>query len=85
MLSKTIKSQLVNVKVFLDKNGVDTSYLDFINPDSAAAAPRNLGNTGAPAAPAPHISAERQRDRIERRRHRGPDAQAAPWHRERGR
>ena len=38
VLSKTIKSQLVNVKVFLDKNGVDTSYLDFINPDSEPSA-----------------------------------------------
>ena len=29
VLSNTIKSQLVNVKAFLEKNGVDTSYLDF--------------------------------------------------------
>jgi hypothetical protein len=28
-LSSTIKSQLTNVKSFLDKNGVDTSYLEF--------------------------------------------------------
>jgi predicted PurR-regulated permease PerM len=27
-LSDTIKSQLVNVKAFLDKNGIDTSYFD---------------------------------------------------------
>ena len=31
VLSNTIKSQLVNVKAFLEKNGVDTSYLDFGN------------------------------------------------------
>ena len=30
-LSDTIKSQLVNVKAFLEKNGIDTSYLDFGN------------------------------------------------------
>src|SRR5258708_38152257 len=27
-LSNTIKSQLVNVKSFLDRNGIDTSYFD---------------------------------------------------------
>ena len=37
VLSDTIKSQLVNVKAFLEKNGIDTSYLE-------------LGNLGAPAA-----------------------------------
>ena len=31
-LSDTIKSQLVNVKSFLDRNGIDTSYLDLGNP-----------------------------------------------------
>jgi predicted PurR-regulated permease PerM len=30
-LSNTIKSQLVNVKAFLERNGVDTSYLDIGN------------------------------------------------------
>ena len=29
VLSNTIKSQLVNVKAFLERNGVDTSYLRF--------------------------------------------------------
>ena len=29
VLSNTIKSQLVTVKAFLEKNGIDTSYLDF--------------------------------------------------------
>jgi predicted PurR-regulated permease PerM len=40
-LSGTIKSQLVNVKAFLDRNGIDTSYLELANPASgpAAAAP----------------------------------------------
>jgi predicted PurR-regulated permease PerM len=41
-LSDTIKSQLVNVKAFLDRNGIDTSYLDLAKPTSgppASAAP----------------------------------------------
>jgi predicted PurR-regulated permease PerM len=33
-LSDTIKSQLVNVKAFLDRNGIDTSYLDLAKPAS---------------------------------------------------
>ena len=37
VLSDTIKSQLVNVKAFLERNGIDTSYLE-------------LGNLGTPAA-----------------------------------
>ncbi|MBS0527942.1 MAG: AI-2E family transporter [Proteobacteria bacterium] len=37
-LSNTIKSQLVNVKAFLEKNGVDTSYLDLGNTASSTAA-----------------------------------------------
>lgn len=40
VLSNTIKSQLVNVKAFLEKNGIDTSYLDF-------------GNQAAPSADSP--------------------------------
>ena len=44
VLSDTIKSQLVTVKAFLEKNGIDTSYLE-------------LGNIGAPAAsPTPETS-----------------------------
>jgi predicted PurR-regulated permease PerM len=43
-LSNTIKSQLVNVKSFLEKNGVDTSYFDFTKePASAADAPTTPG------------------------------------------
>jgi predicted PurR-regulated permease PerM len=32
VLSDTIKSQLVSVKAFLDRNGIDTSYFDLGNP-----------------------------------------------------
>src|SRR5712675_1558073 len=44
VLSNTIKSQLVNVKAFLERNGVDTSFFDFgsLNAtpsDSSAPAP----------------------------------------------
>jgi predicted PurR-regulated permease PerM len=57
-LSGTIKSQLVNVKAFLDRNGIDTSYFDLANPASQTAAPgasetppsaprRNLPSAGA--------------------------------------
>jgi predicted PurR-regulated permease PerM len=55
-LTDTIKSQLVNVKSFLEKNGVDTSYFDFTKePASAtdtptppgAAATHNLPGAGA--------------------------------------
>jgi predicted PurR-regulated permease PerM len=57
VLGNTIKSQVVNVKAFLEKYGVDTSYLDFGNltappagaADTAAApaAPHNLPSAGA--------------------------------------
>ncbi|MFB9267836.1 AI-2E family transporter [Bradyrhizobium erythrophlei] len=60
VLSDTIKSQLVNVKAFLERNGVDPSYLDFGNlsgqQDSAtpeqpatpgATVPHNLPGAGA--------------------------------------
>ena len=51
VLSDTIKSQLVNVKAFLEKNGIDTSYFDFGN----AAAPAPASSTpSTPAAPATH-------------------------------
>jgi predicted PurR-regulated permease PerM len=50
-LSGTIKSQLVNVKAFLEKNGIDTSYFDLGNP----AAPATDSSTPATsAAPATH-------------------------------
>ena len=38
VLSNTIKSQLVNVKSFLDKNGIDTSYFDLGNAGAAETA-----------------------------------------------
>lgn len=42
-LSNTLKSQLVNVKGFLERNGIDTSFFDFGSlsspPDDAAPAP----------------------------------------------
>jgi predicted PurR-regulated permease PerM len=46
-LSDTIKSQLVSVKTFLDRNGIDTSYFD--NPAAPAAPPAS----GKPAIAAP--------------------------------
>ena len=59
VLSDTIKSQIVNVKTFLEKNGIDTSYFEIggqatTSPDSSqtpatpgAAAARNLPSAGA--------------------------------------
>jgi predicted PurR-regulated permease PerM len=47
VLSSTIKSQVVNVKAFLEKYGIDTSYLDFGNLTAAPA-----GQAATPAAPA---------------------------------
>ena len=37
VLSNTIKSQLVNVKAFLDRNGIDTSFFDLGNPAASSA------------------------------------------------
>jgi len=51
VLSNTIKSQLVNVKAFLEKNGIDTSYLDFGNP---AATPSASSTPATPGTPATH-------------------------------
>ncbi|WP_029586237.1 AI-2E family transporter [Bradyrhizobium sp. URHD0069] len=45
VLSDTIKSQLVGVKAFLEKNGIDTSYFEVSNP----AAPS--GGSSTPATP----------------------------------
>jgi len=44
VLSDTIKSQLVGVKAFLDRNGIDTSYFDLGNPGAA-------GTASTPATP----------------------------------
>jgi predicted PurR-regulated permease PerM len=46
VLSDTIKSQLVTVKGFLEKNGVDTSYFDLGNPTATAS------GSSAPETPA---------------------------------
>jgi predicted PurR-regulated permease PerM len=48
-LSDTIKSQLVNVKAFLDRNGIDTSYLDLAKPASGSSAPTTPSLPGADA------------------------------------
>jgi predicted PurR-regulated permease PerM len=50
-LSGTIKSQVVNVKTFLEKYGVDTSYLDFGN---LTAPPAGPSTSEAPAAAPQH-------------------------------
>ena len=50
VLSNTIKSQLGNVKTFLEDHGVDTSYLDFTNASQAGTA------EGAAAATTPGAS-----------------------------
>ena len=57
VLGNTIKSQVVNLKTFLEKYGVDTSYLDIgnltappadsANTPAAPAAPHNLPSAGA--------------------------------------
>src|SRR4051812_3269484 len=43
LLSKTIRSQIGNVKSFLDNHGIDTSFFEFgsTGPDSSATAPSN--------------------------------------------
>jgi predicted PurR-regulated permease PerM len=50
VLSDTIKSQLVTVKGFLEKNGVDTSYFNLGNPASTVPA-SSASEAPAPAAP----------------------------------
>jgi predicted PurR-regulated permease PerM len=42
-LSDTLKSQLVNVKSFLDRNGIDTSYLELGNPPAGQSGPAAPG------------------------------------------
>ena len=50
-LSGTIKSQLVNVKAFLERNGIDTSYFDLGN---AAAPPTDSSTPAISGAPTTH-------------------------------
>jgi predicted PurR-regulated permease PerM len=47
VLSDTIKSQLVDVKAFLERNGIDTSYFDLGNP-GASTASSTPATSGAP-------------------------------------
>jgi predicted PurR-regulated permease PerM len=53
VLSTTLKSQVVNIKAFLDRHGVDTSYLDFsgLNTDADAATKPEV--PAKPATPTP--------------------------------
>jgi predicted PurR-regulated permease PerM len=51
-LSNTIKSQLVNVKAFLDRNGIDTSYFD-LGGSSASGASSTPETPGAATHPLP--------------------------------
>ncbi len=52
VLTNTIKSQLVNVKTFLESYGVDTSFFDL---SSFGVTPPTSSDTPAPAASTPHL------------------------------
>ena len=57
VLSDTIKSQLVSVKAFLERNGIDTSYFELGNPAATPAAtvtPAPPGSATTPGAAATH-------------------------------
>jgi predicted PurR-regulated permease PerM len=54
VLSDTIKSQLVGVRAFLDRNGIDTSYFELGNPPAASAIPGTPGAAATPSAPVTH-------------------------------
>jgi hypothetical protein len=47
VLSDTIKSQLVGVKAFLERNGIDTSYFDLGNRRPGTGSVGDAGNTPA--------------------------------------
>ncbi|WP_454647076.1 AI-2E family transporter [Bradyrhizobium liaoningense] len=51
LLSKTIKSQIVNVRSFLDNHGIDTSFFDLGNAASDSSANTSSEATSPPAAP----------------------------------
>jgi predicted PurR-regulated permease PerM len=53
VLSDTIKEQLVHVKAFLDRNGIDTSYFDFTNSSANNAAGSTASGT-TPTTPQSH-------------------------------
>jgi predicted PurR-regulated permease PerM len=52
VLSDTLKSQLVNVKAFLERNGVDTSFLELGSLNTAPAASAAEPTPGKPDTPA---------------------------------
>jgi predicted PurR-regulated permease PerM len=52
-LSNTIKSQLVNVKTFLDRNGIDTSYFDLGSSSASGASSTPETPGAAPTHPLP--------------------------------
>ena len=54
VLSDTIKSQLVGVKAFLERNGIDTSYFELGNPAPAASAAP--ATPGAAVTPSPAVT-----------------------------
>ena len=54
VLSDTIKSQLVGVKAFLERNGIDTSYFDIGNPATAPAGSATPGTATTPSAAPTH-------------------------------
>jgi len=54
VLSDTIKSQLVTVKAFLEKNGIDTSYLELGHIGTPAAS-STLGAPAMPVTPVPPV------------------------------
>jgi predicted PurR-regulated permease PerM len=56
-LSDTIKSQLVGVKAFLDRNGIDTSYFGLGNPGASAASSTPETPGAAPALNLPSAGA----------------------------
>ena len=49
VLSNTIKSQLVSVKAFLDRNGIDTSYFEIGNAVAESGTPSSATTPGAAA------------------------------------
>lgn len=51
VLSKTIKSQITNVRSFLESHGIDTSFFDLGNAASDASATTSSEATPAPAVP----------------------------------
>src|SRR6195256_50999 len=53
-LSGPIKSQLVGVRAFLEKNGIDTSYFDLGSASAPAAAPATSSMPAAPGAAPTH-------------------------------